>query len=200
MSTGIYGFYKSGVFKVASYSRESHPKSLGYSLFKTLYYAWPEEIALMFSILKVVKANQKPTESECTSILESFGSPGYNFKKPKEEITFNDLLEERQNDIMSFFVAIRHAGLRHMVDGIENIKTWGICDWVYIYNLDVNRIEIYHIKKEMPISNVISDDPMVYLNEGYDLIHTMDHNPNDLGRNQFDLSGLDYAYNKVFNS
>ncbi len=200
MSTGVYGFYKSGVLKAVAYSRESHPKSLGYLLFKTLYYSWPQEIGFMFSILKVVKANQKPTEAEYNSILEAFGSPGYDFRKPIDKITFNDLLEERQDDVMSFFVAIRHAGLRHMVDGTENIKTWGICDWVYIYNLDVNRIEIYYRKSKKPITNSVSDDPIVYLNENFDLIHTMNHDPSDLGRNQFDLTGLDYAYDKVFNS
>jgi hypothetical protein len=199
MSTGVYGFYKDGIMKVSSYTRESNPKSLGYALFNALYYAWPQELLYMFMMLKMVKASDKPTEEEYDSIMEAFGQSGFVLRKSREQITFYDLLSERQNDILALFIAVRHANLRHFIDGIENLKASGFCDWVYIYNLNLNRIEVYYRKEQQPNVRTISDDPYIYLEECFDLIHTMDHNPGDLGRNQFDLSGLDYAYDKVFN-
>lgn len=200
MSTGVYGFYKEGVMKIASYSREGNPKSLGYALFNTLYYSWPQELHYMFNVLKMVKASDKPTQEEYDEIMQSFGDSGFELRKQIDQITFYDLLAERHNDVFSLFIAVRHSGLRYFIDGIENIKSWGFCDWAYIYNLNLNRIEVYYRKKIQPNVRAISDDPYIYLSECFDLIHTMTHDSSNLGRNQFDLSGLDFAYDKVLHT
>lgn len=197
---GAYGFYYNGEMKISSYKKESHPKSLGYDIFNTLWYSWPQEIFYMFFALIMKDASEKPEEDIRNDILEMLGgSNGYSFNKPLEEISYEDLLGEKGMNIFGYFILVRHTGLRYMIDGIENIKTWGTADWVYIYNLNYNRLEVWYSRPEMPSVRTISDDPYVYLEENFTMINSMIHDPNDLGRNQFDLSGMDFAYDTVYN-
>lgn len=197
--SGVYGFYKDDIMKIAPYAGESHPKALGISLLETLYYSWPQEILYVFDSLIVVKGSDKPDDYEYDIILKCLGKLGTKLNKERKNITFYDLLSQKHLDVMAYFIAIRHSGLRYMLNAIEYIKTYGICDWIYLYNLNINEVEIYYRKLEMPTSNLISNDPIINLNDNFDLIYSMIHDPSDLGRNQFDLSGMTTAYNKVFN-
>lgn len=197
---GVYGFLYNGVMKATCYKREANPKALGYDLFNTLWYAWPQELFYMFHALIMVKSSQKPNDFLLDGIIKNLGGKnGYEFSKPRNEITFEDLLKEKQMNVFAYFQLIRHTGLRYMVDGIENLKTWGTVDWVYIYNLNQNRVEVWYLKNQEDIVRTITDDPYVYLNENFTLINAMIHDPADLGRNQFDLSGMDLAYDTVYN-
>lgn len=198
--SGVYGFKKENNFKVSLYLGEGHPLALGEKLFKTLFYSWPKEINFLYETRIMKKPAEKPTEFEFKMIMNAFGLAGFNFRKPLEELNFYDLLAERQSDILSYFVAVRHNRLRYMLDGTDSLKSWGVADWAYIYNLDENKIKIYTAKREMPKARTLTDNVNVYLEEGFDLIHEMIHDPGDLGRNQFDMSGLQEAYDKYYNN
>lgn len=179
MSAGVYGFYKNKTLKVSGYSREANPKKLGYLLFKTLYNLtdWPQELSSIFDKLILVDANVKPTDLQ--------------FEDMELEISnknFYDLLNEQQNDIVYLFMSIKHSRVKYFVDGKENLKVWGICDWVYIYNLDSNSLEIYYKKILKPTSYIELSD----LDLNFDLIHSI--NLDD----QIDLAGLDFAYDKIY--
>lgn len=192
---GAYGFYKDGEMKISSYKGEGSPKILGHAIHDVLFYSWPQEISYMFDQLIMVKSYANPTVFEFETIMAVFGKEGYDLPD-FEKINFEMILGERQSSMFSYFVSVRHAKLRYMLDAEEIIKTWGVTDWVYIYNLDKNELEIYHQKETMPETRTLTDDTYVYLQENFDLIHTMAHDPGDLGRNQFTKNGMDEAYNK----
>jgi len=193
MSVGVYGFYKDNVLKIIDYKKEGNPKSLGYNLFRTLYYSWPNEILGIFNMLNPVKASDKPSEEDVQKIINIFGEGSYSFNK--KNLTYYDLLSELQDDIFQYFTTIRHSGLNIYLDAVDKIKKQGFCDWVYIYNLNNNNIEVWFSKKEA-IEQKTFEDSYQYLNEYFIQLRSMLHNPADLGRNQFDLSGLDDAYTK----
>lgn len=200
--SATFGFYYNKKLKITNHNGAGDPKTLGYNLFKTLYYSWPQEIMYMFSRIALVNSYKKPSLSQIEQfkkILNIGDGSGWNFKKPLNELTFNDILTQVQADVFAYFILVRHSGLFYMLDGFENIKTWGVTEWVYIYNLNQNRVEVYYKKEEQPESAQISyDDDLDRITENFDLIHTMIHDQTDLGRNQFDLSGMDYAYDKVY--
>lgn len=202
--SAVYGFYYNNKLKITHHNGSDHPKSLGYALFKTLYYAWPQEIMFIFSRMRIVNAYDKPSDFFLNQFEEKIGieseSAGWKFQKPLSELTFFEILSQIQADVFTYFIFVRHAGLMFMLDGFENIKTWGMCDWAYIYNLNQSRIEVWKMKEIEPSSQQISyEDDMDRIRENFDLIHTMIHDQTDLGRNQFDLSGMDYAYDLVYN-
>lgn len=189
---GAYGFYKENELKLTSYNREANPLKLGFHIVEALYYSWPEELYKFFEDIIIVPASNIPNEYEFNKLTESLGITGIN-KNKYVGVPFERILGERQSDLISYFIAMRHSGLRYMVDGIENIKTYGIIDWVYIYNLDKLEIEVYYKKAIAPEIRTLTENPYIYLKENFDLIHTMSHNPSDLGRNQFDFNGMKEA-------
>jgi len=186
---GAYGFYKEDELKLASYNGEANPLKLGFHIVETLYYAWPEELYIFFENIIMVPSNNIPDDYEFEKLTEALGITGIN-KDKYIGLSFEKILGERQSDLMSYFITMRHSGLRYMIDGIENIKTYGIIDWIYIYNLNKLEIEVYYKKEIAPEIRTITKDPYVYLKENFDLIYTMPHNPSDLGRNQFNFDGM----------
>lgn len=200
--SAIFGFYYNGKLKSTHHIGNGSPKVLGYDLFKTLWYAWPAEIMYIYKITTLVNASAKPDAVQLQQLKEQLmleNTDGYKFKKPLEELTFQDILSEITSDVFRYFQLIRHAGLRFMIDGLENVKTWGVSEWAYVYNLNQSRIEVWHNKTEQPQSQkLLPLDDLDRLNENFYLVHTMIHDQLDLGRNQFDLSGMDYAYEQVY--
>lgn len=120
--------------------------------------------------------------------------------KNRDEINFNDIFSEKQNDVLSFLVSLKIPGLDYMVDGIENIKTWGICDWVYIYNLNDQEIEVFYRKDDFLDERTLSKDPYIYLEECFDLVHTIKHSLTRTEEESKDsFNELDAIYNKIMN-
>ena len=106
MSVGVYGFYKDNVLKIIDYKKEGNPKSLGYNLFRTLYYSWPNEILGIFNMLNPVKASDKPSEEDVQKIINIFGEGSYSFNK--KNLTYYDLY---QNYKMIYFNILQQLGI-----------------------------------------------------------------------------------------
>jgi len=155
--------------------------------------------------MNVVDSHKKPSDFFLNQFKKRIGigseSAGWTFRKPLEKLTFFEILSQIQSDVFTYFIFVRHAGLLFMLDGFENIKTWGMSEWGYIYNLNKSRIEVWRMKDTEPTSQQIYyEDDMDRIRENFNLIHTMIHDQKDLGRNQFDLSGMDYAYDLIYNT
>jgi len=200
--SAVFGFYYNGKLKITYHPGEGNPIVLGYDLVKTLYYSWPQEIMYMFNVMTLANPLDKPTEAQLEQLNLQIGfdaEKGWNFQKPKNELTFQEIFSELSSDTFRYFTLIRHSGLGYMLDGFSTIKTWGIAEWAYIYNLNESKIEVWHLKETEPTQQELYfEDDRDRLNENYELIHAMIHDQNDLGRNQFDLSGMDYAYSLVY--
>lgn len=200
--SAIFGFYCNKKLKVMHHQGVGNPKVVGHDLITTIGLAHPYEILKIFESIILVHASKKPNEFHLNQLREKLqldSEKGFVFNKPIEELKYQEILGEVSEDVLRYFILMRHIGLIYMLDGFENIKTWGVCEWGYIYNIDEGNLEVWHSKEEEPkFQELILTDDLDRMRENFYLVHSMIHDPQDPNRNEFTKEGMDFAYHKVY--
>ncbi len=114
MSTrGAYGFYKSGIKKIAFNRWDSYPSGLGQDI-------------ISYIVSKSIQELNKDFESINLVIdTDSLSPEAY------------DSLEQARGSLT------KYAKIGLMLDESEFLKDHLFCEWAYIINLDTNTLEVY---------------------------------------------------------
>lgn len=131
---GCYGFRKNGIDKITYNHYDSYPDCLGRTMVEFCKNTSIEEMNEIFDRLVLVDENDKPTPEQITA-CSPYYSGCVGRQSPDD---WYCLLREAQGEPNAY-----KNGLRYMIDSHEFIKDSLFCEYAYIINLDVNKLEFW---------------------------------------------------------
>jgi hypothetical protein len=176
---GACGFIVDGVEKITYNHFDSYPSALGNNVLKFLSGRNLEELKKAVRKIQMIDPNSIPTQEQIQACKKY---TDLNVSE-RPEPDWYCLVREAQGDLKAYV-----EDLSMMIDNKNFLKDSLFCEWAYIINLDVGKLEVYKGFNKDPnaagryaMSFKVGEYRGVVLIKEYDLSSVVSFSPMDIG-------------------